>query len=145
MRKSVGGPLSPERTWKLKNADGTLIEFKDIRRKVGNQIIRAYLLENALSANRLERIKATLRGPKNEFKDFDDFFVLSASVDGKLRILVEANVYENLRIVGTDSENVLNMDAKQIISLFTEVLDNPESHGTKLILSENSKVSAKQG
>ncbi|MHA2004404.1 MAG: hypothetical protein ACW975_07330 [Candidatus Thorarchaeota archaeon] len=137
--------MSPERTWKLKTADGTLTEFKDIRRKVGNQIIRAYLLENALSTNRLECVKATLRGPKNEFKDFDDFFVLSASNDGNLKILVEANVYENLRIVGTDSERITSMSAEQIISLFTEMLDDPESHATTLILSENSKVSAKQG
>jgi hypothetical protein len=137
--------LSSGRTWKLKTADGTLTEFKDIRRKVGSQIIRAYLLENALSANRLERIKATLRGPKNEFKDFDDFFVLSASVDGNHRILVEANVYDNLRIVGTDSEKVASMNPKQIISLFTKVLDDLENHATTLILSENSKVSAKQG
>jgi hypothetical protein len=131
--------------WKLKTADGTLTEFKDIRRKVGNQIIRAYLLENAMSKNRLERIKATLRGPKNEFKDFDDFFILSASFDGNLKILVEANVYDNLRIVGTDSERIMSMDAVQIISLFTEMLDDLESHATKLILSEKSKVSAKQG
>ncbi len=96
-----------------------------------------------MSANRLERIKATLRGPKNEFKDFDDFFVLSASVDGNLKILVEANVYENLRIVGTDSERIFNMDPKRIISLFTEALDNPKSHQTTLILSENSNVRAK--
>lgn len=112
---------------------------------MGNQIIRAYLLENALSANRLERIKATLRGPKNEFKDFDDFFVLSASVNGKLRILVEANVYDNLRIVGTDSEKITSMNPKQILSLFTKILDELENHATTLILSENSKVSAKQG
>jgi hypothetical protein len=111
---------------------------------VGNQIIRAYLLENAMSANCLEHVKATLRGPKNEFKDFDDFFVLSASIDGNLKILVEANVYQNLRIVGTDSEKITNMDAKQIISLFTKILDDPESHATKLILSEKSKVSAKE-
>ncbi|MGD9381903.1 MAG: hypothetical protein PVI03_05605 [Candidatus Thorarchaeota archaeon] len=137
--------MSSGRTWKLKTADGTLTEFKDIRRQVGNQIIRAYLLENALSANRLERIKATLRGPKNEFKDFDDFFVLSASVDGNLRILVEANVYDNLRIVGTDSEKIKSMNPEQIISLFTKVLDDLENHATTLILSENSKVSAKQG
>ncbi len=137
--------MSSGRTWKLKTADGTLTEFKDIRRKVGNQIIRAYLLENALSANRLERIKATLRGPKNEFKDFDDFFVLSASVNGKLRILVEANVYDNLRIVGTDSEKITSMNPKQILSLFTKILDELENHATTLILSENSKVSAKQG
>jgi hypothetical protein len=134
--------LSSERTWKLKNADGTLTEFKDIRRKVGNQIIRAYLLENAMSANRLERIKATLRGPKNEFKDFDDFFVLRASIDGNLKILVEANVYHNLRIVGTDSEKILTMDPSQIISLFTKVLDDLEGHNATVMLSENSKVRA---
>jgi hypothetical protein len=137
--------LSPERTWKLKTADGTLTEFRDIRRIVGNQIIRAYLLEKAMSTDRLECIKATLRGPKNEFKDFDDFFVLRASIDGDLRILVEANVYENLRIVGTDSERVTKMNAKQIVEMFTEMLDDPEGHATTLILSENSKVSAKQG
>jgi hypothetical protein len=145
MRNPIGGPMSKERTWKLKTADGTLTEFNDIRRLVGNQIIRAYLLENAMSTNRLERIKATLRGPKNEFKDFDDFFVLSASVDGNLKILVEANVYENLRIVGTDSEKIRTMNARQIISLFTEMLDNPEVHQTTLILSESSKVHSKRG
>jgi hypothetical protein len=137
--------LSPERTWKLKTGDGTLTEFKDIRRIVGNQIIRAYLLEKAMSANRLECIKAALRGPKNEFKDFDDFFVLRASIDGNLKILVEANVYDNLRIVGTDSEEIANMNAKQIIEMFTEMLDDLEGHATTLILSQNSKVSAKQG
>jgi len=98
-----------------------------------------------MSANRLECIKATLRGPRNEFKDFDDFFVLRASIDGDLKILVEANVYENLRIVGTDSEKIRSMNAKQIIDIFTEMLDDPEGHATTLILSENSKVSAKQG
>ncbi|MHA2064575.1 MAG: hypothetical protein ACXABY_09370 [Candidatus Thorarchaeota archaeon] len=137
--------MSSERSWKLKTADGTLTEFKDIRRIVGNRIIRAYLLENALSANRLERIKATLRGPKNEFKDFDDFFVLSASVDGNLKILVEANVYENLRIVGTDSDKIMKMNAQQIIALFTEILDNPEVHETTLTLSESSKVHSNRG
>jgi hypothetical protein len=131
--------------WKLKTADGTLTEFKDIRRVVGNQIIRAYLLEKAMSASRLECINATLRGPKNEFKDFDDFFVLRASMDGNIKILVEANVYDNLRIVGTDSEKITNMNAKQIIEMFTEMLDDPEGHATTLILSQNSKVSAKQG
>ncbi|MFW9912903.1 MAG: hypothetical protein ACFFEU_10555 [Candidatus Thorarchaeota archaeon] len=137
--------MSPERMWKLKNADGTLTEFKDIRRVVGNQIIRAYLLEKAMSANRLECINATLRGPKNEFKDFDDFFVLRASIDGDIKILVEANVYDNLRIVGTDSEKIASMNAKQIIEMFTEMLDDPDGHATRLILSQNSKVSAKQG
>ncbi|MFW9804327.1 MAG: hypothetical protein ACFFFC_16845 [Candidatus Thorarchaeota archaeon] len=129
----------------MKTVDGTLTEFKDIRRIVGNQIIRAYLLQKAMSTNRLECIKATLRGPRNEFKDFDDFFVLRASIDGNLKILVQANVYENLRIVGTDSDKMTNMNAKQIIDMFTKMLDDPEGHSTTLILSENSKVSAKQG
>ncbi|MFW9966161.1 MAG: hypothetical protein ACFFEA_03335 [Candidatus Thorarchaeota archaeon] len=137
--------MSSERPWKLKNEDGTLIEFKDIRRKVGNQIIRAYLLENAMSTNRIERIKATLRGPKNEFKDFDDFFVLSASLEGNLKILVEANVYHNLRIVGTDSDKLSNMNPDQIIKLFTQVLDDLEGHDTVLMVSENSKVNANRG
>lgn len=137
--------MSSERPWKLKNEDGTLIEFKDIRRKVGNQIIRAYLLENAMSTNRIERIKATLRGPKNEFKDFDDFFVLSASLEGNLKILVEANVYHNLRIVGTDSDKLSNMNPDQIIKLFTQVLDDLEGHDTVLMLSQNSKVHANRG
>ena len=137
--------MSSERTWKLKNEDGTLIEFRDIRRKVGNQIIRAYLLENAMSTNRIKRIKATLRGPKNEFKDFDDFFVLSASLEGDIKILVEANVYHNLRIVGTDSEKLANMNPNQIISLLTQALDDLEGHDTALMLSQNSKVHANRG
>lgn len=137
--------MSPERTWKLKSQDGTLTEFKDIRRKVGNQIIRAYLLEKVLIKNRLERIKATLRGPKEEFKDFDNFFVLKTTFDSDLQILVEANVYENIRIVGTNSDDLCTMDPKDIIALFTEALDNLESHQTSLILSETSKVHSKRG
>ncbi|MFQ5833645.1 MAG: hypothetical protein ACE5H4_13135 [Candidatus Thorarchaeota archaeon] len=130
--------------WKLKAADGTVTEFQDIRRKVGNRIIRAYLLEAALSGDRVERIKATLRGPKNEFKDFDNFFVLWAkSENGQFQILVEANVYENLRIVATDTAAIAEKEPADIVAVLTEALAQLDLHGTKLVMSQNSRVRIK--
>jgi len=129
------------RIWKLKKADGSVSEFQDIRRKVGTQIHRAYLLNDAFAKNRIEKIIASLRGPKDEFKDFDNFFVISASQGPQeFRILVEANVYENLRIIATDSEYIAAGDPDTIIEIFTAVLTELENHNTKLTVSESTKV-----
>jgi hypothetical protein len=129
------------RIWKLKAADGSVSEFQDLRRKVGNQIHRAYLLNDAFAESRIEKIKASLRGPKDEFKDFDDFFVITASQGPQdFRILVEANVYENLRIVATDSEYIAAGDPDTIVEIFTAVLTELDNHNTKLTVSESTKV-----
>ncbi|MFX0108006.1 MAG: hypothetical protein ACFE7R_06970 [Candidatus Hodarchaeota archaeon] len=135
-----GGPVTT-RLWKLTTSDGTVHEFRDIRRKVGHQIIRAYLLEDALKKNRVEKLDASLRGPKNEFKNFDNFLILRAKGEGsEFRILVEANVYDNLRIVGTDSENIAEKTPDEIVETFTVVLENLDTHSATLIISKNSDV-----
>ncbi len=129
------------RIWKLKAADGSVSEFQDLRRKVGNQIHRAYLLNDAFTAERIDKIKASLRGPKDEFKDFDNFFVISASQGTQeFKILVEANVYENLRIVATDSEYIAASDPDSIVEIFTAILTELENHKTRLAVSEDTKV-----
>ncbi|MGY5881691.1 MAG: hypothetical protein RTV31_15675 [Candidatus Thorarchaeota archaeon] len=133
--------LTAQRTWKLTHSDGSVEEFKDIRRKVGNQIIRAYLLEEILKDEYIERIDARLRGPKDEFKDFDAFLILTGSTQtGTFRILAESGVYENLRIVGTDSDFVLDASAEDVINMFTNAMQNPQDNGAKLIISEKSSV-----
>ena len=133
--------MSSNPTWKLVNGDDSIEEFIDIRRKVGNQIIRSYLLKDIVGSQRVERIPAKLRGPKNEFKDFDKFLILKMS-DGKstLRILAESGVYENLRIVGTDSEELAAAAPEKITELFTAALEDPEPSDTRLIISDKSKV-----
>ncbi len=136
--------MSSRSAWKLKASDGATIEFQDIRKLVGNQIIRAYLLEGLLSSNRIVREKATLRGPKNEFKDFDDFLVIRlTSENSAFKLLIEANVYQNLRIVGTDSEDLAQKDPDYIVALVTDALVQPDRYETTLLLSDNSKVRAK--
>ena len=139
----VGDSVSSRRFWKVKPEDGPSQDFIDIRRKVGNQIIRAYLLKPSFEQEKVVRIKAILRGPKDEFKDFASFLVLKAT-DGRnnFGILAEAGVYENLRIVGTDSEVIANLPAEAIVKSFTQALENPEPHQTSLILSNDSKVQA---
>ena len=133
--------MSSEQTWKLKMADGSIEEFVDIRRKVGNRIIRAYLLDNVLQLDRVRRIRASLRGPKDEFQDFDKFLVVEGKQDGDpFRILAESGVYQNLRIVGTDSERIRTMEPTDIIAVFTSALQKPEAFDTTLVLSEQSKV-----
>ncbi|MHA1770259.1 MAG: hypothetical protein ACTSYL_01890 [Candidatus Thorarchaeota archaeon] len=130
--------------WKLKNADGTIEEFIDIRRKVGNQVIRAYLLDELLQKERTRQIQVSLRGPKDEFKDFAKHFILQAHHDNnEFKILAEFGVYENLRIVGTDSLSIYDMDAADIINLFTEAVQSPEQYGTILLVSEDSKLVTK--
>ena len=128
-------------TWKLVNEDSSIDEFIDIRRIVGNQVIRAYLLDDILKTRRVEKIPGKLRGPKNEFKDFAKFLIVKMkNGDVEFRILAEAGVYENLRIVGTDSEELKKKTRDEIIKIFTDALENPEVNDTKLILSSDSEV-----
>ena len=129
-------------TWKLVNEDSSIDEFIDIRRIVGNQVIRAYLLKEIMKTHRVERIPGKLRGPKNEFKDFAKFLIIKMkNGDSEFKILAEAGVYENLRIVGTDSEELLKRTREEVIKIFTDALEDPELNDTKLILSNDSEVS----
>jgi len=128
-------------TWKLQKDDSDIDEFIDIRRKVGNQIIREYLLDNVMNNNRVIRIQGKLKGPKNEFKDFAKFLILRISVDGvTTKFLAESGVYENLRIVAIDSMNVAQQSSEYLLGLFTDALQNPESYETMIILSDDSTV-----
>ncbi|TFG32044.1 hypothetical protein EU527_10975 [Candidatus Thorarchaeota archaeon] len=130
-----------EPTWKLVNEDSTIDEFIDIRRIVGNQVIRAYLLDEIIKSDRLTRIAGKLRGPKNEFKDFANFLIVKFnSEESEIRVLVEAGVYENLRIVGTDSEELTQKPRDDLIKLFTNALEQPEPSNTTLIISNDSKL-----
>ncbi len=133
--------MTKTKTWKLTLSDNTVHEFLDIRRKVGNQIIRAYLLENIIGQNLVERMNGKMRGPKDEFKDFADFLVLTFQRNNqKFRILAESGVYENLRIVGTDNDVLDSFSADEIITLFTNALKEPKEYSARMILSEDSKV-----
>ena len=128
-------------TWKLIKDDSSIEEFQDIRRIVGNQVIRAYLLDEIIGSRRVEKIPGKLRGPKNEFKDFAKFLIIEIKDgDSEYRILVEAGVYENLRIVGTDSEELAKKTQEEVIKIFTDALEEPEQKDTKLILSDDSQV-----
>ncbi|MFX1560431.1 MAG: hypothetical protein ACFFBL_07570 [Promethearchaeota archaeon] len=128
-------------TWKLQKDDSTIEEFIDIRRKVGNQIIRDYLLDKIVRNNRVIRVPGKLRGPKNEFKDFANFLILQISIDGSLaRFLAEAGVYENLRIVAVDLTSLAGRNPEDLIAIFTEALENPDPYNTTLILSDDSVV-----
>ena len=60
--------------------------------------------------------------------------------DSEFKILVEAGVYENLRIVGTNSEELAKMPRDEVIMIFTDALEYPEKNDTKLILSNDSEV-----
>ncbi|MFX1484885.1 MAG: hypothetical protein ACFFCP_17035 [Promethearchaeota archaeon] len=126
--------------WKLQRDDSTVDEFTDIRRKVGNQVIRAYLLDN-IENDKIDRVSGKLRGPKNEFKDFAKFLILRISIEGtSAKFLAEAGVYENLRIVAIDSNELANRDSESLIKIFTNALQNPKVYKTRLVLSEDSKV-----
>jgi len=128
-------------TWKLVNDDSSIDEFIDIRRIVGNQVIRAYLLDEIMDTHRVEKIPGKLRGPKNEFKDFAKFLIVKMkNGDSEIKILVEAGVYENLRIVGTNSEHLTKKTRDEVIEIFTNALENPDLNDTKLILSNDSEV-----
>jgi hypothetical protein len=133
--------MYPGPMWKLQKDDSTIEEFIDIRRKVGNQIIREYLLDTIVKNNKIIRVPGKLRGPKNEFKDFANFLILQISIDGSsARFLAEAGVYENLRIVAVDSSNLAERDSKDLIEIFTEALENPDIYNTTLVLSDDSTV-----
>ena len=99
--------MNPTKSWTLKHADGSAEDFLDLRRKVGNRVLRAYLLENITEPSRIIKQKISLRGPKDEFKDSSIFLILKAVGDDfEYRILAEAGVYENIRIVATDKQEV---------------------------------------
>jgi len=133
--------MTSRHTWKLVNDDSSIDEFIDIRRIVGNQVIRAYLLDEIMETRRVEKISGKLRGPKNEFKDFAKFLIIKMkNGDSEIKILVEAGVYENLRIVGTDSEQLTKKTRDEVIRIFTDALENPDLNDTKLILSNDSEV-----
>ncbi|MHA1963021.1 MAG: hypothetical protein ACXACG_08415 [Candidatus Thorarchaeota archaeon] len=133
--------MTPGPAWTLQKNDSTIDEFIDVRRKVGNQIIREYLLDNVVKNNTIIRVSGKLRGPKNEFKDFAKFLILQISLDGaSARFLAEAGVYENLRIVAIDSNNLAERNSEDLIGIFTEALENPEQYNTTLILSDDSTV-----
>jgi hypothetical protein len=128
-------------TWKLVNDDSSIDEFIDIRRIVGNQVIRAYLLDDIMDTRRVEKIPGKLRGPKNEFKDFAKFLIVKMkNGNSEFKILAEAGVYENLRIVGTNSEELAKKSRDEVIKIFTDALEDPELNDTKLILSNDSEV-----
>ncbi|MHA2024735.1 MAG: hypothetical protein ACW98U_02445 [Candidatus Thorarchaeota archaeon] len=128
-------------TWKLQWDDSSVDEFTDIRRKVGNQVIRAYLLDSVLASKKIERMNGKLRGPKNEFKDFAKFLILRVSIDGlSARFLAEAGVYENLRIVAVDPIKIAERESEDLIKLFTDALADLDSYDTTLVLSDDSMV-----
>ena len=134
----------PKRLWKLKLEDGSIEEFIDVRRKVGNRVLRAYLLNAIVASNRIETIKASLRGPKDEFQDFTKFLVLKATENGQeFRFLVEAGVYENLRIVATDSDIIAEINPDEMEKKFTDTLQDPDQWNSSITLSIDSKVKVK--
>ena len=131
--------MNSEPTWKLQKDDSTVDEFIDIRRKVGNQVIREYLLDNVVKNTAIIRIPGKLRGPKNEFKDFAKFMILKISLDGvSARFLAETGVYENLRIVAIDLAKFADRISEDLINLFTDALENPDIYNSTLILSDDS-------
>ncbi|MHA1615381.1 MAG: hypothetical protein ACTSYJ_11090 [Candidatus Thorarchaeota archaeon] len=133
--------MTSRHTWKLVNDDSSIDEFIDIRRIVGNQVIRAYLLDEIMDTHRVEKIPGKLRGPKNEFKDFAKFLIIKMkNGDSEVKILVEAGVYENLRIVGTDSEQLTKKTRDEVIKIFTDALENPDLNDTKVFLSNDSEI-----
>ena len=133
--------MTKTRTWKLTFDDNSVQEFHDIRRIVGNQIIRAYLLEEMLSRDLFIKKSVKMRGPKDEFKDFAQYLVLEfKNGNDDLRILAESGVYENLRIVGTDLKDLEKLTSNEIIDLFTNVLKEPDKFKARLIISEDSKI-----
>jgi hypothetical protein len=94
-----------------------------------------------MEEERIERIKASLRGPKDEFRDFAKFLIVTFNHEGnQVKVLVESGVYENLRIVGTGSEAFASLDPESIMTIFTEALNKPEERETSLIMSIDSLV-----
>lgn len=124
--------------------NGEIEEFIDIRRKVGNRIIRAYLLDPIIKEQKIATVKASLRGPKDEFKDFDKYIILNAMRDGRqFRILAETGVYENLRVVGTDSADLAAKSPDELERHFTDALKDPTAWNTSITISSGNKVCPK--
>jgi hypothetical protein len=124
--------------------DGSTETFIDIRRKVGNQIIRIYLLDEVLTEDRIEKISASIRGPKNEFKDFAKYFILRIQDENnEIRFLTETGIYENMRIVGTNSEAISQLETDEIVNKYTEALTTPEKFNTTFIVNEDSDIKPK--
>jgi hypothetical protein len=121
--------------------EGSTETFIDIRRKVGNQIIRIYLLDDALKEERIEKISASIRGPKGEFKDFAKFFILRIQDEiGEIQFLTETGIYENMRIVGTNSDEISQLSTDEIVDRYTEALKTPEKFNTMFIVNEDSEI-----
>ena len=94
-----------------------------------------------METHRVEKIPGKLRGPKNEFKDFAKFLIVKVkNGDSEYKILAEAGVYENLRIVGTDSEELSKKSRDEVIKIFTDALEEPDLNDTKLTISNDSEV-----
>ena len=133
--------MNSEPTWKLHGSNSSIEEFIDIRRKVGNQIIRDYLLDNVVKKDRIIRVPGKLRGPRNEFKDFSKFLILQIKMDDTdSRFLAESGVYENIRIVAVDSIKLAQQSADDLLQLFTDALENPDQYNTTIVLSDDSSV-----
>jgi hypothetical protein len=133
--------MSKHPVWKLRLPDGGVEAFIDIRRKVGNRILRAYLLEQTKEKGRVTILDGSLRGPKDEFKDFSKFLILEAESDSEIfRFLVEAAVYENIRIVGTDRDFIAAKSSEELIQIFTDAMQNPDTWNSQLIVSPDSKI-----
>jgi len=99
------------------------------------------LLDTINDNERVERIKVSLRGPKDEFKDSSKFLIVKAFENEiEFRILAEAGVYENLRIVGTNSQTLAEKEPDDIIGIFTSTLKNLEEWKTSIIVSTDSRV-----
>ncbi len=139
--RNTGDDVVADKTWRLRHKDGREEEFIDIRRKVGNRVIRHYLISSLLEDGPKERIIASLRGPRNEFKDFAKFIIVQGQwEDEQVSILVESGVYENLRIVGTTSRWLAEQNPDAIIKIFTEITSNASEHHAYIIISEDSKL-----
>ncbi|MFW9850103.1 MAG: hypothetical protein ACFFF4_13275 [Candidatus Thorarchaeota archaeon] len=133
--------MTTHRFWKLKLEDGTVEQFIDIRRKVGNRILRAYLLNAVVASNRVETMHGSLRGPKDEFQDFSKFIVLRATENGEeFRFLIQAGVYENLRIVGIDNDSIAEIQPDDLEKKFTDILQDPDQWDSSIIVSMDTKL-----
>ncbi|MFO7835428.1 MAG: hypothetical protein R6V83_02145 [Candidatus Thorarchaeota archaeon] len=128
--------------WKLKGTNN-VEEFYDIRMKVGNKIIRSYLLDKSFKENRVDKTKLSLRGPKNDFFDAAKFLVVRIHKDDEsYAFLIQAGVYSNLRIVGSNSEKITRLKSDEIVDLVTEPLENPSKYDCRITLSDDTKVTA---
>ncbi|MBS3794668.1 MAG: hypothetical protein KGY80_07215 [Candidatus Thorarchaeota archaeon] len=132
--------MSGMNLWKLKSANNVK-SFHDIRMKVGNKVIRAYLLDRSFEENRIEKEKLSLRGPKDEFFDAAKFLVLKTGTnEEEYAFLIQAGVYSNLRIVGVDNDNIIDLEPDEIVDMVTEPLENPSEYDSRIVLSRDTKI-----